>query len=271
MRILKITPQNMRFFDAYLTEDEKKLLKTERTMALGAVAGISPCAVLLFTVEAREAFLQKIFVEEGFRRRGVAKGLIEQIGKRFPGLYKLSCSYQENRCPEFDSLLKNTKNFFFEEEDYPVYVVEKEEADSLNLPGKNVAVSEFFRMEKYVVRRFMKTEMQKSEKETDEMLAGHAWAEEACLCHGDGADIDACLLTERTAEGGMRLYYAFSGRDGASAFLACFRKILQLVRDGRCPAYEIICRTKRSQRLFEKLLSGREPDGYLVTAYKYLV
>lgn len=271
MRTLKVTPQNLRFFEPYLTEDEITRLKTEKAMALGAAAGISPCAVVLFTVSSREAFLEKVYVDESFRRRGVAAGLIEQIGKRFPGLFKLSCSYQENRYPEFDSLIKSIRDFFFEEESYPVYVVEKEEADSIKLPGNDVEVSGFFRMEEYALRRFMKSEMQKSEEEIDGLLTGHAWAEEACLCHRDGADINACLLTERTAEGGMRLYYAFSGRDGAAAFLTCFRKALQMVREGRCPAYEIVCRTERSQRLFEKLLSEREADGYLVTACRYLV
>lgn len=271
MRVLNITSDNLHFFKTYFTEDEKKRLKTERAMALGAVAGISPCAVVLFTVSARKAFLEKVYVDESFRRRGVAAGLIEQIGKRFPGLYKLSCSYQENRCPEFDSLIKSIRDFFFEEESYPVYVVEKEEADSIKLPGENVKVSEFFRMEEYAVRRFIKSEMQESEGKTEELLTTHAWVEEACLCHINGADIDACLLTERTAEGRLRLYYAFSGRDGAPAFLTCFRKALQMVRDGRYPAFEIVCRTERSKKLFEKLLAGREPNGYLVTAYRYLV
>lgn len=271
MRTLKVTPQNMQFFEPYLTEDEKNRLRTEKAMALGAVAGISPCAIVLFTVEAREACLEKVYVEEGFRRRGVAAGLIEQIGKRFPGLFKMTCSYQENRYPEFDGLLKGRKDFFYEDEGCPVYAVEKAEADRLQLPGKDVAVSEFFRMEEYVVRRFMKNEMQISEAEMDELLSDHAWVEEACLCHQDGMDIDACLLTERTAEGSMRLYYAFSGESGAPAFLTCFRKILQLVRDGAYPAFEIVCRTERSRRIFEKLLSGREPDGYLVTACKYWV
>lgn len=270
MRTLKVTPENLPFFEPYLTKEEKTRLKTAQAMALGAVAGISPCAVVLFTVEAREARLEKIFVEEGFRRRGVATGLMDQIGKRFPGLFRISCSYQENGSSAFDRLLKNRKDFFFEDEVSPVYVVGKEEADSIKLPGKNVEVSEFFRMEEYAVRRFMKNEMQESEEEIDGLLKGHAWVEEACLCHGDGADIDACLLTERTPEGSMRLYYAFSGRDGAVAFLTCIRKILQMVRDGSYPAYEIVCRTDRARRIFERLLTEREPDGYLVTAYRYL-
>lgn len=271
MRTLKVTPQNIQFFEPYLAQEEKTRLEKAQIMALGAVAGISPCAIVLFTVEAREAHLEKIYVEEGFRRRGVATGLLEQIGKRIPGLFKLSCSYQEERYPEFDSLLKSRRDFFFEDGSYPVYTVEKAKADSLKLPGGDVEVSEFFRLEEYVARRFIKTQMQVSEEEIDELLTGHVWAQEACLCHGDGVDIDACLLTERTAEGRLRLYYAFSGGDGASAFLTCFRKILRMVRDGRYPAYEIVCRTERSQRLFAKLLSGREPDGYLVTAYRYLV
>lgn len=271
MRVLNIKSDNLHFFETYLTEEEKNRLKAERAMALGAVAGISPCAVVLFSVEAREAFLEKIFVEEGFRRRGVATGLIEQIGKRFPGLYKLSCSYQENCYPELDGLFKSRKDFFFEDEDCPVYTVKKEEADGIKLPGKDVEVSGFFRMEEYALRRFMKIEMQKSEEEIDELLTGHAWEEEACLCHRNGADIDACLLTERTEKGRLRLYYAFSGRDGASAFLTCFRKILQMVREGRYPAYEIVCRTDREKKVFEKLLAGREADGYLVTACRYLV
>ena len=271
MRTLKVTPKNLHFFEPYLTEEEKTRLKTAKAKALGAVAGISPCAVVYFTVEAREARLEKIFVEEGFRRRGVATGLIEQIGKSFPGLFRMSCSYQENRSSAFDRLLKSRKDFFFEDEVWPVYVVGKEEAEGIKLPEKNVEVSEFFRMEEYAVRRFMKNEMQESEEEIDGLLGGHAWVEEACLCHGNGADIDACLLTERTPEGSMRLYYAFSGRDGAVAFLTCLGKILQMVRDGSYPAYEIVCRTDRSRRIFERLLSEREPDGYLVTAYRYLV
>lgn len=271
MRILKVTPENLSFFASYLTEEEITRLKTAQTVALGAVAGISPCAVVLFKEEAREARLEKIFVEEDYRRRGVATGLIDQIGKSVPGLFRLSCSYQENRCPGFDRLLKSRKDFFFEDGGCPVYTVEKGEADSIKLPGKNVEVSEFFRMEEYAVRRFMKNGMQEREEEIDGLLSGHAWVEEACLCHGNGMDIDACLLTERTAEGSMRLYYAFSGRDGASAFLACLKRILQMVRDGAYPAFEIVCRTDRSRRIFERLLSGRGPDGYLVTAYRYLV
>ena len=129
MRTFKVTSQNIQFFDSYLTEEEKTRLEKAQIMALGAAAGISPCGIVLFTVEAREAHLEKIYVEEGFRRRGVATGLLEQIGKRIPGLFKLSCSYQENRCPAFDSLLKSRKDFFFEDESYPVYVVEKEEAE----------------------------------------------------------------------------------------------------------------------------------------------
>lgn len=270
MRILKVTTENLQFFEPYLAPEEKTRLKTARAMALGAVAGISPCAVVLFTVKAREAHLEKIFVEEGFRRRGVATGLIDQIGKSFPGLFRMSCGYQENRYPAFDRLLRNRKDFFFEDGACPVYVVGKEEADSLKLPGKNVEVSEFFRMEEYAVRRFMKNEMQESKEEIDGLLGGHAWVEEACLCHANGADIDACMLTERTAEGRMRLYYAFSGGDGAPAFLTCFRRILQMVRDEIYPAFEIVCRTDRSRRIFERLLTEREPDGYLVTAYRYL-
>lgn len=271
MRTLKVTPENLHFFEAYLSEEEKNRLRTEKTMAFGAVAGISPCAIALFTVEAGEAHLEKVHVDERFRRRGVATGLIEQIGKWVPGLYRMSCSYREDCYPEFDSLLKSRKDVFFEGENCPVYVVEKEEADSIKLPGENVEVSEFFRMEEYAVRRFMKSEMQEREEEIDGLLSGHEWVEEACLCHGNGVDIDACLLTERTAEGRMRLYYAFSGRNGAAAFLTCFRKVLQKVQEGVFPAYEIVCRTERSRRIFEKLLSEREPDGYLVTAYWYLV
>lgn len=269
MRTLKVTSENLHFFEAYLTEGEKNRLKTAKAMALGAAAGISPCAVVFFTVEAREAHLEKIYVEEGFRRRGVATGLIEQIGKRFPGLYKLSCSYFEKRYQEFDSLLKSRQDFFFEDERYSVYVVEKEEADSIKLPGGDAAVSEFFRMEEYILRKFMQTQMRESAEEIDGLLTGHAWAGEACLCHASGAEIDACLLTERTAEG-LRLYFAYSGKNGAPAFLACFRKVLQMVRDGKYLAFEIVCRTERSQRLFEKLLAGREADGDLVTAYRYL-
>ena len=270
MRILKLTPENLQFFESYLTAAEKTRLNTARAKALGAVAGISPCAVVLFTVEAREAHLEKIFVEEGFRRRGVATGLIEQIRKSFPGLFKMSCSYQQNRYPVFDRLLESRRDFLFEGEGCPVYTVGKEEADGIKLPGKNVEVSEFFRMEEYAVRRFMKNEMKESEEEIDGLLSGHVWVEEACLCHGNGVDIDACLLTERTAEGSMRLYYAFSGKDGAAAFLTCLRKTLQMVREGIYPAFEIVCRTDRSRRIFERLLTEREPDGYLVTAYRYL-
>lgn len=269
MRILKVTPKNLQFFESCLTEDEKTRLETAQLTALGAVVGISPCAVVVFTVKAREAHLEKVFVAEDFRRRGVATGLIEQIQKSIPGLFRMSCSYQENRYPEFDSF-KNRKAFFFEDESFPVYVVKKEEAAGIRLPGEAVDVSAFFCMEEYAVRRFMKIEMQKSGEEIDELLAAHAWAKDACLCHTDGADIDACLLTERTAEG-LRLYYAFSGKDGAFAFLACFKKILQMVRDGEVPAYEIVCRTERSRRLFAKLLGERGSDGYLVTAYRYFV
>lgn len=271
MRTLKITPQNLQFFASYFTEEEKTRLQTEKAAALGAAAGISPCGGVLFTVEARKAHLEKVYVDERFRRCGVATGLIDQIGKRFPGLFKLSCSYQENRYPEFDSLLHNRNDFFYENAGCPVYVVEKKEADGMKLPGQDVCVSEFFRMDEYAVRRFLKNEMPESVEGIDELLTGHAWVEEACLCHGDGADVDACLLTERTPEGRLRLYFAFSGKDGAPAFLTCFRKILQLVREERYPAYEIACGTDRAQKIFAKLLSGREPDGYLVTAYRYLV
>ncbi len=269
MRILKVTSKNLHFFEAYFTEEEINSLKTARAKALGAVAGIAPCAVALFTVAGREVYLEKMYVEEGFRRRGVATGLIGQIGKRVPGSFELTCSYQQERCPEFDSLIRKRNDFSFAGEGCPVYTVGKEEADSIKLPETNAEVSEFFGMEDSAVRRFMKTAMQKSGEETDGLLAGHAWAKEACLCHADGEEIDACLLTERTAEG-LRLYYAYSGEGGAPAFLACFGKILQMVRNGEYPVYEIVCRTKRAGRIFAKLLAGREPDGYLVTACKYL-
>lgn len=270
MRTLKLTPQNIPFFESYLSEDEKTRLETGQVEALGAVVGISPCAIALFTVKAGEALLEKVYVEEDFRRRGAATGLLELIGKRFPRLYRMSCSYQENRYPEFNSLLKNRQDFFFEEESHPVYVVRKEEADSIDLPGGDVEISEFFRMEESAMRKWMQTQMREGEEEIDNLLTGHAWEKEACLCHGDGVDIDACLLTERTEEG-LRLYFAYSGKNGAPAFLACFRKVLQMVRDGKYPSFEIVCRTKRAEKLFEKLLGGREADGYLVTAYRYLV
>lgn len=269
MRIVKVTPKNLQFFEDYLTKEEKGRLKAARATALGAVAGTTPCAVLLFTMAAREAHLEKIYVEESFRRRGVAAGLIEQVKTRFPELVIMTCSYQENRFPEFDGLVKGRKDFFFKDESCPVYVVEKEEADSIKLPEGNRMVREFFGMEEYTVRRFMKTEMQKSDAQIDDLLADHSWVEDACLCHREGADIDACLLTERTTEG-ICLYYAFSGEDGGPAFLSCLNKIMQKVQDGAFPAYEIVCRTDRSRRIFEKLLSGREPDGYLVTACSYL-
>lgn len=270
MRILKLTPENLRVFGRYLTEEEERRLGNGQLFALGAMAGMLPCAVLLFTAQMGEANLEKIFVEERFRRRGVAAGLLEQVGKSFPGLYRMECSYQENRYPAFDRCLKGRKDFFFADGSSPVYIVGKEEAGCLKLPGGNGKGSRFFDMEEYAVRRFMKIRMRKNEEEINRLLASHAWVEEACLCHGDVAQTDACLLTERTAEGGIRLFYAFSGRDGASAFLACLREILEMVREGTFPAYEIVCRTDRSRKLFGKLLSDREPDGYLVTAYRYM-
>lgn len=270
MRILKVTPGNLPFFEPYLTREEKKRLETAKLHALGAVAGMTPCAIVLFTMEAREAYLEKLCVEEGFQRRGVATGLLEQIGKSFPGLYRMSCSYQENRCPAFDRLLRSRGDFFFEDPASPVYAVGKEEAAGLTLPGEDVEVREFFRMEDCVVRRFLGNRMHRREGEIDDLLTGHAWVEEACLCHGDGDGIDACLLTERTADGSMRLYHALWERDGVPAVLSCFRRILQMVRNGSYPAFEIVCRTDRLQRIFSRFLSEREPDDYLVTACRYL-
>lgn len=269
MRILKVTPKNLHFFGSYLTKEEIDRLKTARAKALGAVAGIVPCAVVLFTAEAGEVYLEKMYVEEGFRRRGVATGLIGQIGKSFPGSFKMTCSYQQDRCPEFDGFLKNRKDFSFAGEGCPVYTVDKEEAEKIKLPESNVEISGFFDMEVSAAHRFLKTAMTKSGEEIDGLLTNHAWEKKACLCHADGERIDACLLTERTAEG-LRLYYAYSGEGGAPAFLACFKKILKMVEDGEYPVYEIVCRTKRAWRIFAKLLSGRKPDGYLMTAYKYL-
>lgn len=270
MRTLRITSENMHFFEQYFTEEERRRLENGKMTALGAVAGVSPCAALLFTVEAREAYLKKIYVEEGFRRCGVATGLLEQVEKTCPGLYKIECSYQENGWPAFDQFLKHRRDFFFEGGSTPVYVVGKEEADSIKLPGENGKISEFFGMGEYAVHRFLQNIMRKNGEEINALLDGHIWVKEACLCHRAGADIDACFLTERPAEGGVRLYYAFSGKDGAPAFLTCLRRILRMVRDGIFPAYEIVCRTERSRKVFEKLLSGREPDGYLVTALKYI-
>lgn len=77
---IRITPETLHWFVPLLPEEERQALEQgRRVYAIGAVRDRTACGVLVFQVGAPTVEIRFLAVAEGFRRQGVARGMVEYL------------------------------------------------------------------------------------------------------------------------------------------------------------------------------------------------
>lgn len=77
---IRITSETLRWFVPLLPEEERQAVEQGRRIyAIGAVRDRTACGVLVFQVGAPAVEIRFLAVADGFRRQGVARGMVEYL------------------------------------------------------------------------------------------------------------------------------------------------------------------------------------------------
>lgn len=214
--------------------------------------------ILLYEKQSDALWISRIYVEGGYRRQGIATGLLKRICD-FADVAKadlrLSFDGESIRDPLY-RLLASTHAFYLERaEGFEAYLTQEEVAEICKRYAKRKGTAfPFFSVPKQMQSDFIAHIQKEYPLIAWELEQAHGkYPKNLCFCVTDGEDIQAVSLLKRRGNAALdlQLLYSLPGK-GLLAAVALQGSIAALAEEGIKPIYISVV-NQASMRILDKM------------------
>uniref|UniRef100_UPI00405620BC GNAT family N-acetyltransferase n=1 Tax=Agathobacter sp. TaxID=2021311 RepID=UPI00405620BC len=276
MDITVIRKENQSYFMPLMPESIWK----ETDLALGAIVDGTACGILAVSAEeANILFLQHLFVDEGFRRRGVATALLNE-------LYRIAkesktdlcyCQYVEDEVTEGIKPCLTSNSYEQEQWKNPVYVTAFGDLPKKIFERKiKISNGNLSPLSEVTNRAWngllKKMEMLPNEEGTvPELKPKAVYDQKVSFLLMNNGEAEGCILFEKEEEAYILAYFCMLKRTASAEmmglFLASYEAMKTLCSDDT-PIY-INALTQTAQKMAVQMTEGKAKEvGAAVTLYR---
>lgn len=226
MEYIRITDKTMKWYSGLLTgEYREKLIPGSGVYAIGAVADGVACGTLVFRISMDIAEILYIAVSDGYRRRGVATGMIDYLCEHaYRTTTPIICSFaaKDKTDPVYLLFLEHGGFTVGEETGFICRAPIADIAACAQLRavrGRLKGATGFFSLPEAERRRFRVDLLLSDIFHLRDLDARRtSYIDPLCLCSMGDGDIDAAVFVERETDDDLSLSFAWCA-DGKQAKL----------------------------------------------------